>query len=223
METTNIKKIQSECIVLLHGMGRTKFSMRRVEKHFIEKGYEVFNADYPSTKLEIEELSNGFLSDLVSKLKKQPIKKLHFVTHSLGGIILRHYLQKNSLPDGSRVVMLAPPNKGSEVADFLKNNFLYKFSTGKAGQRLTTDKDSLPNNLKEIDCDVGIIAGSKSMEPWFSFLIHGLNDGKVSVENTKLLEMKDFISMPFSHTFIMDSKDVILQVEYFIKNGTFKS
>ncbi|MCP4312474.1 MAG: lipase, partial [Bacteroidetes bacterium] len=140
---------------------------------------------------------------------------------SLGGIVTRYYLQTNSIPEGSRIVMLSPPNRGSEIADRFQNSTWYKWFTGPPGQQLTTDLNSIPNKLKPIPYDVGVIAGRRTLEPWFSKLIPGKDDGKVSVESARLDEMKDFIIVDHAHTFIMKSEDVKRQVVNFLQQGKF--
>lgn len=209
-----------ECVILLHGMGRTAFSMRSMEKHLNAHGYSTINRSYPSTSETIETLSKTLIPDLLADCKT-PVKKIHFVTHSLGGIIIRHYLQTNSLTQGSRIIMLSPPNKGSEVADRLKNFGFYKWLMGPAGQQLTTDRDSLPNSLSAIPYEIGIIAGRRTMDPWFSYSIPGQDDGKVSLESTRLKEMQDFLIVDSSHAFIMRSDTVKQQVIYFLQHGYF--
>ncbi len=216
-----MKSNSSECISLLHGMGRSKNLMKEVEKYFLKQGYKVLNIDYPSTTKSIEFLANTFLDNIISTQIGLSIKKIHFVTHSLGGIIVRMYLQTHNLTKGSKIVMLAPPNHGSEVTDFIKNNMFYKYTTGEAGQRLTTNSTSLPHQLAELPYDIGIIAGNKTLEPWFSLLFDGENDGKVSVKSTHLKEMKDFIVVPHAHTFIMSFNKVHRQIHNFLKHGVF--
>lgn len=211
-----------ECVILLHGMGRTAGSMSKIEKYLSQSNYRVVNLSYPSTSETIENIAEKYIPSAIEKCQNSSPKKIHFVTHSLGGIIVRQYLQENTIPMGSRVVMLSPPNKGSEIPDHFYDSLWYSWSTGPAGQQLTTDKKSLPNRLKSIEPDVGVIAGTKSIEPWFSPLIPGKDDGKVSVERTKINEMKDFITVHHTHTFIMQSSEVIYQIEAFLKNGEFE-
>jgi len=220
-EETGDRLVGKECVILLHGLGRTKYSMTKIERRLKEEGYLVVNCDYPSTKKTIEELSRIHVSEAVKCCRNQSAKKIHFVTHSLGGILVRQYLQKNSIPDGGRVIMLSPPNKGSVIADRLKNNFLYKWITGPAGQQLGTGNKSVPNRLNPIEVEVGVITGNRSLEPWFSSMIPGDDDGKVSVKRAGLKEMNDFLVVESSHTFIMQNSEVIDQIVIYLKNGRF--
>jgi hypothetical protein len=213
---------KKEFVILLHGMGRGPKSMQKLEKKLGEQGYLVLNQKYPSTQKEIEELVEEFVALQVESCLDDGAERIHFVTHSLGGILLRAYLQDHQLPEGSRVVMLSPPNKGSEVTDALKEWPVYRWLMGPAGQVLGTETHSLPNQLKKIDIEVGVIVGNKSIEPWFSRLIPGEDDGKVSVESARLDEMKDFLVVEESHPFIMRKKVVIDQVLAFLKNGFFE-
>jgi hypothetical protein len=210
-----------ECVVLLHGLGRTSSSMRSMESVLNDSGYRTVNRDYPSTSLPIEEIAEKFLPQFIAECGGQA-GRIHFVTHSLGGIILRYYLQLNGLPPGSRMVMLSPPNKGSELADQLKDQFWYQWLMGPSGQQLTTDPHSLPNKLEPVSIEVGVIAGRKTLEPWFSWLIPGEDDGKVSVDHARLSEMTDFLVVDHGHTFIMNSGEVKKQVIHFLANGFFK-
>ena len=139
----------------------------------------------------------------------------------MGGILVRYYLGLNKMPNLGRVVMLSPPNQGSEVVDKLKDFPLFKWLNGPAGQQLGTDKDSLPNSIGPPDYEVGIITGDRSINPILSLLIPGEDDGKVSVKNAKLKGMKDFLVVHKSHPFIMNDENVLKQVTFFIENGVF--
>jgi hypothetical protein len=215
------EKGKTEFVLLLHGMGRTRFSMRKVARFLEDRGYKVMNISCPSTTEPIPVIADTYVKQAIDTCMKQGADKIHVVTHSLGGIVIRQYLQNNSLPDGSRIVMLGPPNKGSQVADFLMDFFLYKWAMGDAGQSLGTNGDSLVNMLGPVDEDIGIIAGTRTVDPISSLLIPGADDGKVSVDSTMLDEMTDFITIPKSHPFMASSRTIMHQIEYFLENGKF--
>jgi len=117
--------------------------------------------------------------------------------------------------------MLAPPNRGSEVVDYVKDFFAYKWIHGPPGQELGTNPESALNKLKPIDIEVGVIAGDKSLNPIFSALIPGPDDGRVSVERAKLEEMTDFLVVSSTHTYITKNPAVLIQVPYFLEHGKF--
>ena len=211
---------RKDYVILLHGMGRTAYSMRKMERFLSSKEYNVINFGYASKENDIEHIA-AQLDDVILKECKDTEKKIHFVTHSLGGIVVRFYLKDKKKERIGRVVMLAPPNKGSELADWLKNSAFYEWIVGPSGQQLGTDNDSIPLQLGSIDFELGIIAGDKSLNPLFSSKIPGPDDGKVSVESTKIKGMKDFIVVHSSHTFIMNNDEVQRQVDFFLKNGFF--
>jgi len=196
--------------------------MKKLEKSLSRQGYSVINLNYPSTKYPIEFLSEKILSAAVERCQKTSPPKIHFVTHSLGGIIVRYYLKHCQLPNLGRVVMLSPPNQGSELADHLKGSFIFKKIKSPAGQQLGTDKHSLTSNLGPVDFELGVIAGRRSLNLVNSIIIPGQDDGMVSVERTKVEGMKDFLVLAHSHTFIMRSKKVIEQVIHFLKHGAFR-
>ena len=215
----NAKPI-NESVILLHGLGDVKLSMLKLESALKDEGYITKNIGYSSTGETIESLAEKEISIIVDRYKKIGFEKIHFVTHSMGGLIVRYYLQEHDLPAGSRIVMLSPPNHGSEVADHFQESKFYKLIVGDVGQELATDSNVL-SNLKQIIPEIGIIAGNKSSNPYFSKLIPGEDDGRVSVDNTKLTEMKDFIVVPSTHLTIKYNGDVIKQTTHFLKNGKF--
>ena len=219
-DTTEIEA-QSSCVVLLHGLGRSGDSMRKIADSLTKSGYIVWNQSYPSRDKPISELAQAAIEPAVNFCRDKKVKQIHFVTHSLGGILVRYYLQDHQIESLGRIVMLSPPNKGSEIVDELKQLKIYQLFTGPAGQQLGTDVNSLPNSLRPIAGEIGIIIGNSSSDPWFSWLIPGEDDGKVSVERARLDEMKDFLIVEEGHTFIMRKQSVIEQVKAFLASGQF--
>ncbi len=211
-----------ETVILLHGLGRTKRSMKKLARHLEKIGYRVQNEGYPSTSAAIPLLTKAYIHPAVEKARASGARKIHFVTHSLGGILVRQYLQSHALPPGSRIVMLSPPNRGSALANTLKGFPPYRWLMGPAGQALGTDPLSAPNRLAPVAGDIGVIAGTKTVEPWFSIMIPGRDDGKVSVKNTHLSEMNDFLTVSRSHPFIMNATEVLAQVAFYLANGRFR-
>lgn len=211
-----------DCVVLLHGLARTSASMRRMADALQEHGYRVSNIDYPSRQKTIEELAAGAVQEGVDQCRSQGAAHIHFVTHSLGGILVRVYLADRTIPELGRVVMLAPPNRGSRVADEFSGVPGYGFLNGPAGYQLGTGPDSVPRKLGPADFEVGVIAGDRSINLILSAAFDEPNDGKVAVEDTRLEGMKDFLVVHHSHPFIMQSEEVIGQVIAFLENGRFR-
>ena len=210
-----------ECVILLHGLKRSFRSLEKLEKHLSDLGYRVINLDYPSTKYPIPDLAEGILDEVVSECKQKHAEKIHFVTHSMGGIVVRYYLKHHKLPQLGRVVMLSPPNGGTELVDFHRKSLLFKKTHGPAGMQLGTGEESLPLELGPVDFELGIISGNRSFYPLNSALIPGPDDGIVSVERTKVEGMTDFLLFPYSHPFIMQKEAVLEQVVQFLKSGKF--
>lgn len=209
----------TEAVVLLHGLKRTYRSMRKAGEVMAGHGYKIVNVGYPSTRLDVEPLALHYIGQAVEACGQ--VRKIHFLTHSLGGILLRYYLSVRSIDNLGRAVMLAPPNRGSEIVDKLGDWRLYYWLNGPAGLQLGTSPDSLPNRLGKAEFEVGIIAGDKSINPLLSLLFSEANDGKVAVGRTELEGMRDFIVLPYSHTFIMRRDLAIRQALHFIQQGRF--
>lgn len=215
-------QMHEECVIVLHGMGRTRMSMGLIEDALTEEGYRVWNASYPSRSAPVETLAVDAINKGLAFCRQPLSRKIHFVTHSLGGILIRYYLQDHDINELGRIVMLSPPNQGSEVVDALRDNYFYQAAMGPAGLQIGTGEHSLPNELQPIPGDIGIITGNSTSDPWFSPIIPGDDDGKVSVERAKLDEMDDFLVVENGHTFIMRDDVVIRQIMYFLKNGKFE-
>ncbi len=211
---------RQETVVLLHGLSRTERSMRRLGVALSRGGYDVINLRYPAGRRPIEELSSD-LDARLAAMRRTPYRRVHFVTHSFGGILLRYYLKERPLPSLGRVVMLSPPNGGSELADRLRGIPLIGKAAGPNRPRLGTDPAGLPARLGPVDFDLGVITGDRSVNPLFSLLIPGPDDGFVAVERAKIRGMTDFLVVPRTHAFIMRSKRVIEQTLKFLRDGSF--
>jgi triacylglycerol lipase len=209
-------------VVLLHGLGRSPLAMKRLEWALRDDEFFVMNVGYPSRRHDIATLARKTLAPIFDDAAQRKAK-VHVVTHSLGGILVRHYVHDfGTPPQLGRVVMLAPPNGGSELVDLLKHWPVYRRLNGPAGLQLGTDVDSVPNQLGPVrDVAVGIIAGDRSFNPLFSTIIPGRNDGKVSVERTRLAGMSDHLTVHSSHTWLMWRSGVISQVKSFLRTGAF--
>ena len=207
-------------VILLHGLGRTHLSMLKL-KIFLEKnGYKVFNFPFSTLKKTTEEIEKK-LEKYIKKHGLDRDEKIYFVTHSFGGIIARLYLAKHPNLKKCRIVMLAPPNKGSKLAEKLKNNKIVRALLNPPIEELGKDKKSLPLKINTPDYEIGIIAGTKNIFPFFSKIISAKSDGIISVEETKLENMKDFTTVNSGHTFIMQNKMALKQILHFLDNGHF--
>jgi len=210
-----------ETVILLHGLCRTSHSMAKMERALTDAGYKVQNVSYPSRTASIQQLADDAIGKAVADCQRNGATKIDFVTHSLGGILVRSYLARHSLPELGRVVMLAPPNQGSEVVDKLGWTFVFRWLNGPAGSELGTGANSTPNQLGPVNYPVGVIAGDRSINWINSLLIPGADDGKVSVERTKLAGMSDHTVIHTAHPFIMKNRDAIRQTIQFLRSGAF--
>ena len=211
-----------EYVILLHGLCRSGRSMIPMGQALTQAGYKVVNMEYPSRSAAIEKLSEDAIGGAVADCQSRGAVKIHFVTHSLGGILVRSYLSRHTISNLGRVVMLGPPNQGSEVVDKLGSWWIFKKLNGPAGDELSTDKNSTPNKLGPANFCAGIIAGSLSINWINSWLIPGRDDGKVSIERTELAGMADHIVVHSAHPFLMRNRTAIRQTICFLGNGKFE-
>ena len=182
-------------------------------------GHKVINLGYPSREHAIETLAAMAIEPALAACNDAT--EISFVTHSLGGILVRQYLAHKEIANLKYVVMLGPPNQGSEVVDKLRDIPGFYMLNGDAGMQLGTDQLSVPKRLGPANFDVGIIAGNQSINWILSTLIPGNDDGKVSIARTKLEGMNDHIVLPTTHPFMMQNAAAISQVIYYLANGSF--
>ena len=211
----------AECVVLLHGLGRLSNSMSELETKLTPAGYSVANIKYPSRSHPIDVLAVDAIGRGLTQCRGERKSEIHFITHSLGGILLRYYLSQNTIPELGRVVMLGPPNQGSEIVDGLLPLPGFGFIGGPAGVALGTGEGSIIDSLGPVDFNLGIIAGSTNINPLEFLFIAGPSDSIVSIESTKVRGMNAHIVLPVTHTFMMRNNEVIEQAIHYLKTGSF--
>ncbi len=211
-----------EGVILLHGLCRSDASMKKMAQRLGDAGFVVENVSYPSRTADVETLAANAIESALANPSLADCPRIHFVTHSLGGILVRAHYSKRDRGRLGRVVMLGPPNQGSEVVDALKPWRFFNKLNGPAGKELGTTADSTPNRLGPVNFECGVIAGDRSVN-WINSLamIRGKDDGKVSVERTKVEGMKEHVVVHTTHTFMMRNREVIEKTIRFLKTGSF--
>jgi len=208
-----------DCVILLHGLMRTPGSLGEMEDSLAAAGYLVVNDGYPSRDAQIDVLAVEAIPAAVEKCHDQDAGRINFVTHSLGGILLRYYLSTDEIEQFGRVVMLGPPNQGSELVDKLSGVPGFTLLYGPAVLQLGTDNASVPLQLGAADYEVGIIVG-RNAGP-LSGLLPGEDDGTVTVESARLDGMTDFLVLDAGHTFVMNNNEAVRQTLFFLDSGRF--
>lgn len=210
-----------EPVVVLHGLARSSASMGRMARSLEAAGFNVCNVAYPSRRHAIAILATDFVAPEISRCFPAGNIPIHFVTHSVGGIVVRDLAASGAFQNFGRVVMLSPPNQGSEVVDKLGHLWLFKAINGPAGAELGTGPDAVPQQLGPAPFEVGVITGTRTINPFLSMLIPGSDDGKVAVERARLEGMRDFLVVEASHPFIMNNRTAIAQTIHFLRFGSF--
>ena len=205
-----------ELVVLLHGMRRSGRSMGKMAKRLREEGYRTATVDYPS-KWGVHETTERVFEALATVTAGAT--RVHFVTHSLGGILVRDAFREQVPENLGRVVMLGPPNGGCEHIDRFGWLPFFGAIWGTPARELGTGADSFPNSLPAIGFECGVVAGTKGgMLGWF---LPGPSDGKVTVERAREEGVKELLEVRAGHTWIMRDKAVIEATVRFLKTGRF--
>lgn len=213
----------AECVVLLHGLARSAASMEDMQEALEEGGYLTANIDYPSRYHRIEELAPMAIDAGLAECRKQgEVQTIHFVTHSLGGILVRQYLSEFDITELGRVVMLGPPNQGSAAVDELEGVPGFDWLNGPAGRQLGKSDGSIPLALGPANFELGVIAGTRTIDPFVSAVLENPDDGRVSLEDTKLDGMDDFAVVEHSHAFMMKKSRPIALTMQFLRSGQFE-
>lgn len=205
-----------ERVILLHGLARTRRSMRRLGRRLRAAGFDATSMGYPSRQMRIEQLAEH----VRERLPVEDGLTLHFVTHSMGGILVRQLAAAGKPPWLGRVVMLGPPNRGSRLAAVLKPHRVPRWVLGPAFEQLAGNGASLPERLPAANFELGVIAGTRGL-PGVSLLLGGEDDGIVRVQETQVDGMKDLVVLRCTHAFMMNSRPVTRQVVHFLRHGRF--
>jgi pimeloyl-ACP methyl ester carboxylesterase len=213
----------TDTVVLLHGIKKTSACMRKFEAHLQSQGFLTKNVDYPSTRYSIEQLAEIVGLEVEDAAESNQDGRIHLIGHSMGGLVIRAMLKSYRPTNLGRVVMVGTPNNGSQVADFLKTVPLYKMAYGPAGQQLVTDQTAFAGIFGPVDFELGIIAGNRTVDPVSSLLLgyRRPNDGKVTVESTRLAGAADHITIAATHTFIPSNRLMWRQAVSFLQEGRF--
>ncbi len=209
-------------VVLLHGIGASSRSLGKFERALRRSGFATLNLDYASRRKPLQALAAD-IDPAISRFARDHGGDIHVVAHSMGGLLARVYAANYRPQRLSRVVMLGTPNGGSEIADLLKDYAIYRALFGPAGLQLATTQDEVLSALPPPDYAVGIVAGCRSFYPIAStFILPWPNDGRVSVESSKLDAMADHVTVRASHLGLLRHPLAIEQTIAFLRAGRFK-
>lgn len=219
---TTVREGDGDYVVLVHGLSWFRDTLKPAEKQLNALGYHTVHVHYASRKADIGEIVDERVRDAITEHCTDPNRKIHFVGHSMGGIMIRKYLKSYETLNLGKVVLMATPNQGTELAEILKRSITpIRKVFGKAVEELGTTSNSLPNTLGAPNFEPGIIMGSLSAFPFLSPFVPGTDDGVVAVEAGKVERMRDFIVTPTNHCNIAREEEVLRQIAFFFVHGTF--
>ncbi len=212
-----------DTVVLIHGLMRSRRSMWMVGVWLKYQGYRVVSIGYPSMRMSIADAVEKHIAPRLAALKLEPGAKVHFVTHSMGGIVFRAWAARRDagFPMG-RAVLLAPPNRGSEIIDELRQWGWVRWLLGPVSAELGTDAASTPNSLGPLPQDTGIIMGNRDRMPFFRRLLKAESDGVVTIASAQGDGAAEFTLLPTDHTLIILQPTVIRAVHRFLQSGSFE-
>ncbi len=212
--------LSSDCVILLHGLARVSNAMGELETKLQRAGYEVANINYPSRRHSVPELADMAIGEGLGLCSEKASGKVHFVVHSMGGILLRYYLSVHELPDLGRAVMLGTPNQGAELVDHLRDWPGFSI-LGPGAISLGTGDDGIVHEIGAVDFELGVIAGNININPLASLLLKSDSDSVVTVESTRVEGMKEHLVLPVIHTTMMRNNKLIDHAIHFLKTGNF--
>ena len=221
--------MQGRAVIVLHGLFRTATAMNKMCRHLREAGgYTIFNVNYASTRGTVADHARS-LARITDNL--EGVEEINFVGHSLGNLVVRHYLGDQTDPNRGiapdprirRMVMLGPPNRGARIAEALGRVGAFHLVAGASATQLSRGWDALEERLATPDFDFGILAGGRGTETGYNPLLGQDNDLVVSVASTRLAGAADFAVVPAMHTFMMDDATVQQYTLRFLQHGHFVS
>ena len=213
------KQQSQNCVVLLHGLAEMPLTMTALGIALQCAGYEVANIGYPSTTQTIPNLLSDHIEPLFGRYSD---KKLHFVTHSLGGVLLHAALSHGVPANLGRVVMIAPGLKGSDALEVYRYNWFFRMLYGPAAFQSGTGADAFAHIVEqEARYPLGIVAGCVSLDPVANFIVPWSHDGKISVERTHIRGMADHIVLMAPHDLSASDPAAIVQTLHFLSKGCF--
>jgi triacylglycerol lipase len=214
--------LPGDYVVVIHGLAWVRDTLKPTAKHLQDEGYQVVRFKYDSRQTLDEPALAQEITHLLQTECPDPTRRIHFVAHSMGTVVTRSYLQQHSLPNLGQVVLMAPPNQGTELADAIGKSKLLQEIFGRGAIALGTDASSLPNRLAPPTYSPGVIMGDRSMFWPTSWMLPGRDDGVIAVERGKLPGMGGFIVLPANHIRLPGDVSVLRAMDAYLRTGTFE-
>ena len=219
-EERKLAPMKGPAVILIHGLLQSSKCMLQMGANLEQAGYSAVEFDYPSTQVSIPEAAQ-YLNQLIQSL--DGIDEINFVTHSMGGLVVRAYTMEYDDPRIKRMVMLGTPNQGAELADLTHQYWILRTAAGPGALQLGTRSDGLIQKLPVPKFEFAVIAGSRGTPAGWNPLIPGDDDGTVTVESTKLPGAADFMTVRALHSRLLWSEEAHKHTINFLKNGRLRT
>lgn len=214
-----LEPMDGPAVILIHGLLQSSRCMTSMAASFKDAGYTPIEFDYPSTQVTIPEAAR-YLDKLIKSL--DGIDEINFVTHSMGGLVVRAWSLEYDDPRLRRMVMLGTPNQGAELADITHQYWILRTAAGPGARQLGTRPNGLIPKLPLPKCEFAVIAGSSGTPAGWNPLIPGDDDGTVTVESTKLPGAADFVTVRTLHSRLLWDEESRLHCVNFIRDGRLR-
>lgn len=221
IESRGLKNYSGKVVIVLHGLNRSTATMRRLANHLREADFQVINFQYASGRTTIDAHADS-LRRIIQDIPAS-VTDLSFVGHSMGNIVVRRYLAGSEIDSRiRRMVMIGPPNQGSQLAKMLGGTIPFRMVTGESGTQLAGEWEKFQSRLATPDFEFGIIAGGQDEKIRLSnFLLDGKDDLIVRVAETKLPGAHDFVVRPMLHSTMMKHPETLEMTLRFLQSGHF--
>lgn len=209
-------------VVLVHGMFRTSTSMLALQRMLEQHGYQTVAFDYWSNHNRIETSAAELQQTLHARFAGHAPDELHFVAHSMGGLVCQEYLRRNDALAPSSCVYIAVPHRGAMLAELRRRWFVFRWIMGETGALQLAPADPLHQRPIPLPCPALVILGTQGPIVADSRSIDGPDDGTIGVAEASLPGATDTLALPTGHTAILTDERTLRATLRFLRQRSLQ-